>query len=328
MANKIGVISPIKKQHDTANGQIKSLGSSLQEHSLTMHPGTSKRLTPFKEKNGEYRTGLDENALYIKKMTNPAEQEQEKARVRSLLKDITDLTNLDLGPRSDYYSKMWEYRNSDTVASDVALTDRDNIFRLDDIQQAITFAWLRVHPDIAPSYDAWRKGYFGHRCPAISQCQFFVNDLDYENKVEYETNTKIDRASNLWYNMNPIRRRKVATLLNFPITRSTTDEAVYNEGKRYLDSSKSSVTQATNIENFFKIAEMTDENIEVRFKVKQGFEYNIYRKSKNQAIYEIATDEKIADNEQELVEFLSSKKNNEHYLALIKKIETAQAVEV
>jgi len=327
MANRMGIISPIKKEHDTANGQIKSLGSSLQELGYAMFPGTKKRFVPYKEKNGEYRTGLDPNALYIKKMTNEAERQQEIARVTELKNEIENLTNLDLGPRSNFYSKMWELQGIEAVASDVALIDKDNMFDLDDVLQLITFAWLRVHPEIAPSYDAWKRGHFSYRCPVITQCLFFVNDIEHEAKMEYSLNTRIDKATHDWYSMNPLRRMKVARLLGLPVNRMSSDEIVYNLGKKYITDSKDAAAKTANLENFLKIAEMHDENLEVRFKIKEAIEYNVYREGrKPKGFYE--GDEKLADTEQELVEMLSSPKNQDIYLALIKKIETAKSVEV
>lgn len=323
---QIGKISPIKKQYDTANGALKSIGSSLRDYDMNMFPGTSKTIVPYKERNGEYRTGLDANALYIKKMSE-ADAKIEIARVTALRKELEDLSNLDLSSRSDYYTKMWA-NDGTTVASMVKLYDKDNIYNLDDLHQAITYAWLRVHPDIAPSFGAWEKGMSSYRCPDIAQCQFFVNDEKFEAEAEYEQNLAISQATSLWVTMNPMRRYKVAKLLNLPVSHANTEAMIFNEGTNYINAAKTSTKTALNVTNFLKIATMKDDNLEIRFKVIEGFDYNVYRKGKNGVIYEIATNERVADNEQELVEYFCVPKNQDEYLALLKKIETAKAVEV
>lgn len=322
----IGKISPIKKKHDTAGGAIKSIGASLADYGMNMFPGTSKTIVPYKEKNGEYRTGLNPDALYIKRMS-PDEAKQERERVQALLDELTDATNLDLSPRSPYYKDMFE-RDGQEHAEVVKLYDQDNVFNLTIPQKAITFAWLRVHPEIAPSYVAWEKGLSSSRCPDIAQCQFFVNDTDYEAKVEFEQNTLMDKASNIWFNMSPDRRYKIAKLLNIPVGPNSGFEVVYNEGKRYINQTAESVQTASNVTNFIKVAEMADENIDIRFRISEAFDFNVYRKGKGGIVYEVYTNDRVADSEQELIEMFSSPKNQEQYLALIKKIETAKSVAV
>ena len=325
---KIGKISPIKKIHDTAGGALKSLGSSLGDNNMNMFPGVNKTLTPYKEPSGAYRTGLDENALYIEAMkrVNPKEAEQEIIRVRELKETLERETGLDLSPRSDYYSKIFENLGSDYTATIVRLYDQDNLFNLDIPQHAITYAWLRVHPEIAPSYTAWEKGLSTYRCKAISQCQFFVNDEEFEAVQEYNQNIKIAKATSIWFNMNNDRRYKVAKLLSLGVGRGSTEEMVYNLGNSYIESSKQSAKTSLNVENFLKIAELADENMNVRFRIAEAFDYNIYRKGKNGVIYE--DKERIGDTEQEVIEYFSSPKHQEEFLALQKKIETAKIVEV
>ena len=62
--------------------------------------------------------------------------------------------------------------------------DGDNYFDLNVPLQELAFSWLRVHPTIASSYQAWERGDY----PA--ETQFYVVDDDVEkivgiNECEY-----------------------------------------------------------------------------------------------------------------------------------------------
>lgn len=325
MAN-IGKISPLKREYNTFNGQLKTMSSSLAELGYTMIPGAARTLPPFKERNGSYRTGLDENALYIQSLP-ASEAEQERQRVKSMREHLEEVTGLDLSPRSEYYTKMHSYDSAPpgSRAEYVKLYDQDNIFNLDDPQQAITFAWLRVHPEIAPSYEAWEKGRSNSRCPRISECKFFVNDTAYEAEVSYNKKIMINKAISTLDSMSTTRRYKVARLLNIPIPNSD-ERVVYNALDDYLrGEGKGKEDSYSKLKLFHEVVNMADENLEIRFKIKEALEYNIYRKTKGR-IYEAS--EKIADSEEELILYLSDIKNQDEYLSLLKKIESAKIVEI
>jgi hypothetical protein len=302
---KIGRISPIKREYSKASGQ--SLASSLAEKGMSMFPGTLKGMVPYKEKNGEYRTGLNPNALYIKAM--PAEEaEIEKVRVQAMFDEITAVTGLDLSPKSDYYAKMFDNHFSDTErAQYVKLQDQPNVFNLSIAQQAITFAWLRVHPEIAPTYNAWERGISSVRCPVISSCQFFVDDVDFQTEVAYKQNMLVDKAVNSLINMSPTRQLKVAKLLTLPVSYNSKPEAIYNELTTYIKNTDTKGRRSSNVTNFNTIALMEDENLDMRFRIKEAMDFNVYRTGKGGKIYEGETP--IADDENDLIEYFSTPKN-------------------
>lgn len=322
----IGKISPIKKQYSTEYGQ--SLASSLAQQGMTMVPGCFDIKQPYKERNGDYRTGLDPNALYIKAMPK-AEQEQEIARVTALKEELEAMTGLDLSPRSEFYTKMYapDTFGSSMRAVYVKLIDGPNTFNLADPMSAVTYAWLRVHPEIAPSYFAWERGQSSIRCPQISQCKFFVDDEEYETEIAYKDNTIINKAINGLETMSPTRQMKIAKLLNLPISYNSKPNVVYNALNKYLkEGTTKQGARLANVKSFNEIASMADENIDIRFSVKEAIDFNIYRRGKGGLIYE--GDVLVGNDETEVVEFLSNPKNQEFYLALKKKIQSAQVIDI
>jgi len=90
----------------------------------------------------------------------------------------------------------------------------DNLYDLDVPIQEISFAWLRVHPTIASSYQAWERGEY----PADTQ--FYVVNDDIESALVYKKKQKINKAIIKFDSMSPEKKRKVITTLPINISRS------------------------------------------------------------------------------------------------------------
>lgn len=324
MGKRIGKISPIKRVYTKDQGQ--TLATSLAEKGMTMFPNTIQGMVPYKEKNGDYRTGLDPEALYIKRMSGE-EADIERARVNAMREELEEATGLDLGPRSSYYSRMFDNHFNDTErAQYVKLEDKANMFNLSVAQQAITFAWLRVHPEIAPTYTAWERGTSSHRCPFVSSCKFFVDDEDYEQEVTYKKNMLVDKAINSLFTMSPTRQLKIAKLLSLPVSYNSKPEAIYNSLTTFIKDSNPRNKRGSNITDFNTVSLMADENLEMRFRIREALDFNVYRTGKAGKIYEGET--VVGDDENDLIEFFTNPKNQDEYLALQKKIDNAKSVEI
>jgi hypothetical protein len=101
---KIGKIATLKR--DYKNSQLQTMQGGLSAKGLTRIPGTGVFKYPYKELDGQYRTGLDPNASYIRRIGDPTERELEVERVTKLRAKLeSNLGDIDLGPRS----KFWNY---------------------------------------------------------------------------------------------------------------------------------------------------------------------------------------------------------------------------
>ena len=174
---KLGKISTIKREYTSS--QLQTMDSGLAQKGMTRIPGTGVFKYPYKELDGKYRTGLDPDAGYIKRIADPTERELEIERVTKLRAKLEEaLGDIDLGPRS----KFWNYGLSTSTEDQlhvqpVKLLDGDNYFDLSIAFQELAFSWLRVHPTIASSYQAWERGEFS------ADTQFYVVDDEIENAV-------------------------------------------------------------------------------------------------------------------------------------------------
>lgn len=312
---KLGKISAITKEF--RNSSIHTMESELHKKGMTRIPGTGVFKFPYKELSGVYRTGLDPDASYIKRIADVTEREIEIERVTRLREKLEDaLGGIDLGPRSTF----WNYALS-TAPDDLKhvqpykLKDKDNFFDLDIPFIELTFGWLRVHPTIASSLQAYQQGNF----PA--ETQFYVHDAEIENAVIYKKKQLINKAIVKLDSMAPTRRIKVARLLGLPISDGVKEEIVYNLIDTVIKQTEFKDGQYKGLDPvkiFTQIADMNDGVLHIKDLVNQAIAHSIYRVQASGRIYE--GEFEIATSQEELVKHLSDDNNQEELLILEDKL--------
>lgn len=323
MASKIGKISVLKKEY--SNSEMQTMEGGLSNKGLTRIPGTGVFKFPYKEIDGKYRTGLDPTASYIQRIQDPQEKELEIERVTELKAKLQDaLGDIDLGPRSSYWNYALAKSSDDTShVQPVKLLDGDNYFDLSIPYQEIAFAWLRVHPTIASSHQAWERGEY----PADTQ--FYVADDDIENAVVYKKKQLINKAIVKFETMSIEKKRKVARMLGLPVTESTKEEVVYNQIDSLLKKTefdKGKFAGLSPIDIFNRYADMKESLLDVKDLVKQAIDHNIYKVKGNGKVYE--GEFEIAIDEDELVKTLISDDNQDLLLTLQGKLKTKKLASV
>jgi|TARA_R100001198_G_C5217773_1_gene200941 hypothetical protein len=320
---KLGKISTIKREYNSS--QLQTMDSNLAQQGMTRIPGTGVFKYPYKELDGQYRTGLDPNAGYIKRIQDPTEKELEIQRVTELRDKLQSvLGDIDLGPRA----KFWNYglstgTNDQLHVQPVKLLDGDNYYDLTMAMQELAFAWLRVHPTIASSYQAWQRGEF----PADTQ--FYVVNDDIENALVFKKKQLINKAIIKFDGMTPEKKKKVARLLGLPVTDDTKEEVVYNKVDNML---KQSEVQSGNfkglnpVEVFTRFADMKENLLHIKDLVKQAIQHSIYRVKPNGRVYE--GEYEIAKEEEELIKFLADEDNQDELLTLEGKLKTKKLASV
>jgi hypothetical protein len=320
---KIGKISTIKREYNSS--QLQTMDSGLASKGMSRIPGTGVFKYPYKELDGKYRTGLDPDASYIKRIQDPTEKELEIERVTALRDKLqTALGDIDLGPRAVF----WNYgkstgTNDDLHVKPVKLLDGDNLFDLNQTFQELSFAWLRVHPTIASSYQAWERGEF----PADTQ--YYIVDDEIENAIVYKKKQLINKAIINFDAMSIEKKRKVARLLGLPITNETKEEVVYNQVDTMLKQSevKSGSFKGLNpVEVFNRFANMKDDLLHIKDLVKQAIQHSIYRIKPSGTVYE--GEYEVAKDEDELVKFLIDEDNQDELLTLEGKLKSKKLASV
>ena len=101
---KTGKFFTIKRDYSNSS-QLKTMDSGLAQKDMTRIPGTGVFKYPYKELDGKYRTGLDPDASYIKRIQDPTEKELEIERVTALKAKLEEaIGDIDLGPRSKFWN--------------------------------------------------------------------------------------------------------------------------------------------------------------------------------------------------------------------------------
>lgn len=320
---KTGKISTIKREYNSS--QLQTMDSGLAQKGMTRIPGTGVFKYPYKELDGKYRTGLDPDAAYIRRIKDDTERELEVERVTALRKRLeNEIGDIDLGPRS----KFWNYGLSlspddQTHVQAVKLMDGDNYFDLSNAFQEIAFSWLRVHPTIASSYQAWERGEY----PADTQ--FYVVDDEIENAVIFKKKQLINKAIVKFDSMTPEKKRKVARLLGLPVSEDSKEEVVYNLVDNVLKQTefKNGKYSGLNpVEVFNRFADMKEALLHIKDLVKQAITHSIYRVKPNGKVYE--GEFEVAKDEEDLVKFLADDDNQDELLVLEGKLKTKKLASV
>lgn len=320
---KTGKISTIKKDYN--NSQLQTMQGGLSTRGLTRIPGTGVFKYPYKELDGQYRTGLDPNAAYIRRIGDQVERELEIERVTALKQRLENaLGDINLGPRSSFWNYGLSTSSDDSLhVQSVKLLDGDNYFDLSIPLQELAFAWLRVHPTIASSYQAWERGEF----PA--ETQFYVADDEIENAVIYKKKQLINKAIVKFDSMTPDKKKKVARLLGLPVTEDTKEDAVYNLVDNVLKQTefKNGKYQGLNpIEVFNRFAEMKENLLHIKDLVKQAITHSVYRVKNSGKIYE--GEFEVAKDEDELVKYLADDDNQEDLITLEQKLKSKKLASI
>lgn len=308
MRNKVGKLSPNTTNAKRASAD--SLTGSLYRYGYTRFPGSTVTKFPYKEKNNVFRTGLDLNAEYIKRM-DKASAEREKAIVKELLELAEEYyPEYDVGnPRSPFWTNMSMFMGHDRgdVAKIAKLTDGDNYFELSDPERLIQYAYLRVHPDHAPSSRALKE-------PRYSRCSYYVNDEDIETKeraVKISLQNKMRRAIN---GKSLADKKVICRLLGNAVLDNTTEERVTVILEDYIGKIEDENTfEYRNLEN---VLSLNAHQMSVRDVVRQALLHTVVRKNKAGEIYK--GENRVADSEKDYVEFLTLTAN-EGDLKLLEK---------
>jgi hypothetical protein len=312
---KIGKISVIRREYNTAGQQTMEGG--LAQRGMTRVPGTGVFKYPYKEMDGKYRTGLDPDAAYLKRIQDPLEKELETKRIKDLKKRLQEsLGDIDLGPRSSFWNYGLSTSTEDQLhVQPVKLMDGDNFFDLSVPFQELAFSWLRVHPTISSSYRAWELGEY----PADTQ--FYVADDEIENQIVFKKKQIINKAIAKFDSMSPEKKKKVARLLGLPVTDDTREEVVYNLVDNVLKQTEfkeGKYKGLSTVDIFTRFADMEENLLSVKDLVKQALQHSIYRTYPNGKIYE--GDYEIASDEDDLIKFLIDEEHQMDLLTLEQKL--------
>lgn len=319
---KIGKISTLKKEYN--NSQLQTMQGGLAQKGMTRIPGTGVFKYPYKELDGQYRTGLNPEAAYIRRIQDPTEREIEKERVAALKLKLEAALNIDLGPRSQFWNSGLATSTDDAMhVQAVKLMDGDNYFDLDQPLQEVAFSWLRVHPTIASSYQAWERGEF----PADTQ--FYVVDDEIENAVIFKKKQIINKAIAKFDGMTPEKKRKVARLLGLPVTDNSKEEVVYNLVDNVLKETEFKTGKfqgLSTVEVFNRFADMKENLLHIKDLVRQAIQHSIYRVKPNGRVYE--GEFEVAIDEEELIKFLADEDNQDELLTIEQKLKTKKLASV
>jgi len=317
---KVAKISPIKKEYTST---FSSIDSALARYGLSRAPGTSRTFTPFKDKTGRYRTGLELDSPYMLKLKQVSPEEYaSEVKTRTATKERLEAAIQCPGcldPHSDFYNYA---SNREKKITPVKLGNSDYYFDLSDPYAEINWHWMKNYPLIAPSLEAYHRG----EVPA--EAQYYVADQEAETKVVFAKKKEVNKAIATFEGLDSKVKLQVARLMGLPVSESTPDEEVYNivdTALREVEFKGGKFKGSSTIRLFNEIVNLSPERRKVKDIVEQAIDKNIYRVRVNGKIFE--GENVVANSTQDLVEYLLDDSHQDDYLALEKKLNIKKVME-
>lgn len=314
---KIAKLSPLKKSYGQS---FRTFESSLASHNLYRAPGTVRSFTPYREANGKYRTGLDKQALFLKALS-PEALKVEQDKIDATIEKLVEF----FGPGIDWSptSKVWNaFSDSPIRVNPIKVGSNDEFFDLESGAGLLNYTWVRVHPHIAPSFEAYKRGEY----PDV---QYYLADDEVETKQTYNRKREINQAIVAFEQMTPTKKKQVARLMGLPIGDSVTEEQVYNDIDTLLKQSEFSEGEhkgLSTIRVFKDISSLDDARLKVKDLVEQAIRNSIYRTGLNGRIQEGAN--VVSPSKEDLVSHLLEDTNQMELMALQKRLEAKKFANV
>ena len=208
-----------------------------------------------------------------------------------------------------------------THVQHVKLTDGENIFDLSDPMKELTFAWLRVHPTIASSYQAWQRGDYPE------DTQFYVVDDEVETGISFKKKSQVNKAIARLESMTPEKRRKVARLMGLPVSDDSKEEYVYNLIDGLLKQSEFTEGKfrgQSTVALFDTVTGLKESVLHKKDLVEQAILLSVYREKPNGKIYEGEIE--VAASKDDLVIKLEDDDNQDELITLEAKLKTKKLV--
>lgn len=312
-------ISPIQKEFSSTFATIES---SLARHGYTRAPGTNRLFFPHLEKTGKHRTGLEIDSPQMQKLKQISEEQYEtEVKYRTERREALEKAlNVNLSPDSDFYRFS---SDADKKVSPVRLGTTDFFLDLEDPMQEVAFHWLKVHPLIAPSLEAYRRG------EVPPETQYYIADQEAEAKLVYSKKKEINKAIAKFEAMSPETKKRVARLMALPVTDFTSEEEVYNimdSALKEVEFKSGRFKGMSTVRLFDQISNLKSDRLKVKDLVEQAITRNIYRVRANEKVFE--GENQIAKSKEELVDMLLSDDNQEDLIALEKKLQMKKITEI
>ena len=243
----------------------KSLEGSLFKEKLSRAPATTLAVTPALDAKGRVITGIDETSLKF----NAIRDEKDIEAARNTVKAIREELEFKKGEDLSIGSSFWE--SEEMKYTPYQLKDGDNVFDMEDADQAINFYWLTQLPIIAPSLSAVESGEYG-----LTTTLFYVYDREDESKAEYEKRKTANEIVSKLNKLSEVKARKVAFMLNLKMSDTSDFADVYTALDDFIRLPKKQNSEDP-VAAFRRVVYYTEKTLNVKYLIKNLLDQRIIK---------------------------------------------------
>jgi hypothetical protein len=288
----------IKQSPDQSSQSI-----GLDKYNMSKFPGCFETIQPGKTSDGRWVTGLDEDALSIKRIKDPVLREQKRQEVLELREELERITGLDLSAHSKYWDNY--YIN---IVGNLGLN-------FDLAHDRIKYYVLLANDQAAPEIDARSN-------PEYVNTKFYIHRSESEDGQKALKSQERDRVIAELYGMRDNRNKLLLIgkyILGTKIKDSMSLDSVYNTLRDSLTNDK----EGTIVRRFTDAITKTVEELQYKLVVDEAIAKHVIRLREGYYQRGNAT---YGKSMKEVIKFLSSPENANEFASIKEELEEKRAL--
>lgn len=275
----------------------------LDKHNRSKFPGTFETIQATKGPDGRWITGLDEDAVSIRSISDVELREKRREEVKALREDLQNLTGLDLSAKSIFWNTFFI-----NIVEKLALN-------FDNPMDVIKYHVLIANKHAAPELEAKNDPDFMHT-------KFYMHRSENEEGQKAVKTREKDKAVADLYKLydNPNKLRLIGKYLFGTIIKDTmTTDGVYN----YIRSKIEAEKEGTITRKFNEATSKTIEELTYKLVIDEAIQKHVIRIREGYYQRGNAT---YGKSMKEVIKFLSSPENANEFASVKEEVDEKRAL--
>jgi hypothetical protein len=294
-------MSTLVEVKQTPDQSAQSIG--LDKYNRSKFPLTFEIMQPGRTSDGRWVTGLDENALSVKRIVDPVLRAERMEEIKSIREELENITNLDLSANSKYWDTYY-----------IKVVDKLGL-NFDLPQDRIKYYVLIANDYAAPELEARNN-------PDLINTKFYVHRTDTEEGAKAIKAKERDKAIFELYSMRDNKNKLVLLgkyIFGTKVKDAMSSDAVYNILRDGLTNDK----EGTILRKFNDATTKTVEELQYKLVVDEAVAKHVVRIREGYYQRGNATYGKTM---KDVIKFLSSPENANEFASIKEELDEKRAL--
>lgn len=294
-------MSTLVEIKQTPDGSARTLG--LDKYNRSKFPGTFEVLQPARSADGRWVTGIDEQSVSVRRISDPELRAQRTEEIKALREDLERLTGLDLSGSSEYWNTYY-----------IKIVDKLAL-NFDNPHDRVKYHILLANNYSAPELDAIND-------PSFNNTKFYMHRSENEEGQKAVKSRERDKAVADLYAMHDKldKLRLIGRyILGTKVKATMSADAVYNLLRQEFTNDKDGAI----IRKFAEATSKTIEELQYKLIVDEALSKHVIRLREGYYQRGNATYGKTM---KDVLKFLSSPENANEFESIKEEVEEKRAL--